>query len=81
MEKEQEFEGGGGGEIKRRTVRRPFFAGQPLRLDLYSSSFLRHSNVPLSNSKAPLNEVNCSESNWNLRYVLAPFVEAHVEIT
>ncbi|KYN35020.1 hypothetical protein ALC56_10617 [Trachymyrmex septentrionalis] len=59
-----------------------FCTRQPFRLDPYSPSLLREgSSVPLLNSKAPLNEVNCSESNWNLRYVLVPFVGAHVEIT
>ncbi|TGZ51854.1 hypothetical protein DBV15_08729 [Temnothorax longispinosus] len=45
------------------------FCRQPLRLDPRTApSFLPREgcNVPLSNSKTPLNEVNCSESNWDL---------------
>lgn len=63
-----------------------FFCRQPLRFDPCTvfHSFLAQGSLCRA-CKAPLNEVNCSESNQDLRYVLAreggsPFAEAHVEI-
>lgn len=72
------------GEIKRRAMRRSFFFyRQPLWLDPCNLSLLLREGSSVSQSccKTSLNEVNCSESNWDLRYVLALFAEARVKIS